>query len=92
MLGATTKSVKNILDIELFINSSLAYISFTVFILLNKYEIINISFVKNLIKYLSLREYIVMYIILIIMSTLISKRFSKKIFKKSAIKTYNEEV
>lgn len=92
MLGATNKNVKRILDIELFINSSIAYFSFIVFILLNKFEILNIEFIKTLLKFLSLREYILMYIILIIMSWLISRRFSKRIFKKSAIKTYNEEV
>ena len=92
MLGATTKNVKKILDIELFINSSLAYLGFMAFILLNKYGIIHIAFVENLINFLSIREYIVMYIILVVMSTLISRRFSKRIFKKSAIKTYNEEV
>ncbi len=92
MLGATTKNVKRILDIELFINSSLAYISLLVFITLVKYNILNVSFVENLIQFLSLREYILMYVILIVMSRLISRRFAKKIFKKSAIKTYNEEV
>ena len=92
MLGATTKNVKKILDIELFINSSLAYLGFMAFILLNKYGIIHIAFVENLINFLSIREYIAMYIILVVMSTLISRRFSKRIFKKSAIKTYNEEV
>lgn len=92
MLGATNKNVKRILDIELFINSSIAYFGFMIFILLNKLEILNIEFIKTLLKFLSLREYILMYIILIIMSWLISRRFSKRIFKKSAIKTYNEEV
>lgn len=92
MLGATTRNVKKILDIELFINSSLAYLTCIVFILLNQYKIINVAFVQDLIKFLSLREYIVMYAILIIMSVLISRRVSRKIFKKSAIKTYNEEV
>lgn len=92
MLGATNKNVKRILDIELFINSSIAYFGFMIFILLNKLEILNIEFIKTLLKFLSLREYVLMYIILIIMSWLISRRFSKRIFKKSAIKTYNEEV
>ena len=92
MLGATTKNVKKILDIELFINSSLAYLTCIVFILLNQYKMVNVAFVQELIEFLSLREYIVMYAILIIMSILISRRVSRKIFKKSAIKTYNEEV
>lgn len=92
MLGSTNKNIKRILDIELFINSSIAYFSFIIFILLNKLEILNIEFIKTLLKFLSPREYILMYIILIIMSQLISRRFSKRIFKKSAIKTYNEEI
>lgn len=92
MLGSTNKNIKRILDIELFINSSIAYFSFIIFILLNKFEILNIEFIKTLLKFLSPREYILMYIILIIMSQLISRRFSKRIFKKSAIKTYNEEI
>lgn len=92
MLGSTNKNVKRILDIELFMNSSIAYFSFIIFILLNKFEILNIGFIQTLLKFLSLREYILMYIILIIMSQLISRRFSKRIFKKSAIKTYNEEI
>ena len=92
MLGATTKNVKRILDIELFINSSLAYLSLMIFIILVKYNIVNINFIENLVEFLTIREYVVMYIILVIMSKLISRRFSKRIFKKSAIKTYNEEV
>lgn len=92
MLGSTNKNIKRILDIELFINSSIAYFSFIIFILLNKFGILNIEFIKTLLKFLSPREYILMYIILIIMSQLISRRFSKRIFKKSAIKTYNEEI
>lgn len=92
MLGATTKNVKRILDIELFINSSLAYLSLMIFIILVKYNIVNINFIENLVEFLTIREYVVMYVILVIMSKLISRRFSKRIFKKSAIKTYNEEV
>lgn len=92
MLGATTKNVKQILDIELFINSSLAYLSFMVLIALTKYGIINVGFIANLVDFLTIREYVLMYVVLMVMSKLISRRFSKKIFKKSAIKTYNEEV
>lgn len=92
ILGATTKNVKKILDIELFINASIAYLSCIAFILLNQYEIINIAIIQELITFLSLREYIVIYAILIIMSVIISRRVSKMIFKKSVIKTYNEEV
>ena len=92
MLGATYKSVRKILDIELFINSSLAYLSILTLIYLVKINIIKFEYVSKLSEYLNLREYILMYIILASMSILISRRFSKKLFKKSTISTYNEEV
>ena len=92
MLGATYKSVKRILDIELFINSSLAYIGMLGIIYLVKINIINFEYVAKLINYLSIREYVLMYVILVVMARLISRRFSKKLFKNTAINTYNEEV
>lgn len=92
MLGATYKSVKRILDIELFINSSLAYIGMLGIIYLVKINVINFEYVAKLINYLSIREYVLMYVILVVMARLISRRFSKKIFKNTAINTYNEEV
>lgn len=92
MLGATYKSVKRILDIELFINSSLAYILMIVLIYLVKINVITFEYVAKLINYLSIREYVLMYVILVVMSRLISRRFSKKLFKNTAINTYNEEV
>ena len=92
MLGATYKSVKRILDIELFINSSLAYILMIALIYLVKINVITFEYVAKLINYLSIREYVLMYVILVVMSRLISRRFSKKLFKNTAINTYNEEV
>ena len=92
MLGATYKSVKRVLDIELFINSSLAYIVMIVLVYLTKINIINFEYVAKLTNYLSIREYVLMYVILVVMSRLISRRFSKKLFKNTAINTYNEEV
>ena len=92
MLGATYKNVKRILDIELFINSSIAYITMMVLIYLVKINVINFEYVSKLTNYIELREYILMYVILVVMSQLISRRFSKKLFKNTAINTYNEEV
>ena len=92
MLGATYRNVKRILDIELFINSSIAYITMMVLIYLVKINVINFEYVSKLTNYLELREYVLMYLILVVMSQLISRRFSKKLFKNTAINTYNEEV
>ena len=92
ILGATKKQTKRILDIELFVNSSLAYITYIVFVILVMNDIIDIKVLKSCMEYLSIYDYILMYIILVLMSYLISSRFSLKIFKKSAMNTYREEV
>lgn len=92
MLGATFKSVKRILDIELFVNSTLAYMAVLGFIYLINQNMISFEYIAKLTSYLTIREYVVMYLVLTIMSQLIARRFSKKLFKNTAINTYNEEV
>ena len=92
ILGANFSHLKRILDIELLTNASLAYIIYIGLVMLVKYGIINFSMINNMIEYLNIGDYILVYIILIIMSYLISTRFSSKIFKKSAMKSYREEV
>ena len=92
MLGATYKNVRRILDIELFVNSSLSYcvLLFTIYMIRN--NMFNIEYIAKLSNFLTLKEYVLMYVILIIISRLISKKFAKKLFRKTAIDTYNEEV
>ena len=92
MLGATYKNVKSILDIELFVNSSLAYIASLTIIYIIKSNIIKLKYLPELMKYLGIKEYILMYIILLLISRLISRKVSKSLFKDTAINTYNEEV
>ena len=92
ILGANYRHIKRILDIELFVNASLAYITYLIFIYLVKNGVIVSNTVKNIIEYLKFNDYVLMYIILVFMSYLISSRYSRKIFKKSAMKTYREEV
>ncbi len=92
MLGATFKSVKRILDIELFTNSNIAYFVAIILIYLIKTNVFKWGYINTLVKFLTIREYILMYLIIVIMSRLISRRFARQIFKKSAISTYNEEV
>ncbi len=92
MLGATYKNVKRILDIELFVNSSLSYGVLLLFIYAVKSNIVNLPYIAKISKFLSLREYILMYVILVVISRLISRKFARKLFKNTAINTYNEEV
>jgi len=92
ILGAQARHVKRVLDIELFADATLAYITYLILTLLVKYKLIYIKFIDNILEYLKVSDYILMYIILILMSYLISTRYASKIFKKSAMKTYREEV
>jgi hypothetical protein len=92
MLGATYKNVRRILDIELFINSTISYAILLLFIYTVKLNIINLEYIAKLSEFLSIKEYVIMYIILIVISRLISIKFAKKLFKNTAINTYNEEV
>lgn len=92
MLGATYKNVRRILDIELFINSTLSYAVLMIFIYLVKADVIGLNYISKISNFLSAREYILMYLILIVISRLISMKFAKKLFKNTAINTYNEEV
>ena len=92
ILGSTIGETKRILDVELFINSSLAYITYILFILLVRNDMVKINFIKEASEYLNIIDYVFMYLILIFMSYLISQRFSSKLFKKSAMKSYREEV
>lgn len=92
MLGARMKDVKRILDIELFFNSSLAYLLLMILVYLIKSKIIDAPGLYSILEFTSIKAYVIVYFIVIIMARLVSNRFSKKIFKKSAIKTYNEEI
>ena len=92
ILGANRETSKTILDIELFLNSTLAYIFTLIIAILTKFSVINWEYLKNLMKFLKPLDYIAVYVILIIISQLISMKFAKKLFKKSAMKTIREEV
>ena len=92
ILGANFRHIKRILDIELFSDATLAYLVYITLTLLVKYHYLKIKFISNIMEYLSLRDYVLMYVILVVMSYLISTRYASKIFKKSAMKSYREEV
>ena len=92
ILGANFIHIKRILDVELFVNSSLAYMFYLGLVLLVKYNIVYVKAIANIIDYLKISDYVIMYIILVVMSYLISTRYASKIFKNSAMKTYREEV
>lgn len=91
ILGFTKESIFDILLIELLTIFNIAYIIIISLINLNNYILKNIV-ILNLVKYISIRDYIVIYIICIFISFLISLRISSYLFKKSANATIREDV
>lgn len=92
MLGATKKISKQLLDIELFIISNLAFFIVVGILSCVGKGILNIQYLKSLTEYLTIGNYIIIYLILSVMSQLVSHRFSKNLFKESAVKTHKGEV
>ena len=92
ILGASKKVSKQLLDIELLTIANLAYFIIITFLALTYYNVFNLSYIKDLMTYISTLDYILIYIILILMTQLISSKFAKSLFKKSAMKTFNEVV
>ena len=91
ILGSTKSIAKQILDIELFTNATLAYLINLLIVYLVKINVIKITSISDLLPYIGIKEIILIYLILIIMSQLISNRFARKIFTKSVMKTIGEE-
>lgn len=92
ILGATQSTARQLLILELFIVSNIAFFSFLIFVYMCSLNIFDVKFVHTIINYLKVKDYIILYIILITMSYLISMKFAKKLFKKSAMVTLEEEV
>ena len=92
MLGSSSKTAKNLLDIELNTITNIAYIIFIGLILLSNTSLSGLKFIKDLAEFLSIKEYIIIYIILILMSYLTSTRYASKLFNKSAMNAIKERV
>lgn len=92
MLGITRKNAKQLLKIELLTVLHIAFLLVIIFCISILNNWINIAYIKDLLGYLQIYDYIYIYIALLIISILISNRYSKQLFKKSAINTYTEEV
>ena len=91
ILGANKKITKELLTIELINVSTIAYIVFIGTVTLVKMQILNIN-MSDIIRYLNIKEYIIIYLIITLMAYLISNRYSRKLFKDTTMNTIREEV
>ena len=92
MLGGTVSICRELLNIELFVSSTIAFVIVTIFGYLFKYNLISFDLLSGYMTYLKWYHFVLSYLIIIVLSQLIARKFSKKIFKDSMITTYNMEV
>lgn len=91
MLGLARKSIRRILDIELFTIMNIAYGLFLAAVLLVYCDIVQVEALKTLLEYMRITDYILLYAVLVAMSWLISGKFAGKLFRKTAMGSYREE-
>ncbi len=92
MLGGAKKTTRDLLIIELFFVSNIAYFIFAVATYLQRIKILNIGFIETVNRYFLFKDYTLLYVIIILMSYLISLRYARKLFKNSVMNTYREEL
>lgn len=92
ILGSSYNATKSILNIELVTISHIAYVIFLIFLLLVKYSVIESSYIKNLLDYVNIYQFILVYLIILLMSRMITNRYSRKLFTNTVMNTYREEV
>ena len=92
ILGASKKTTKQLLLMELNIICNIAYFSVIAYIVYASKNNINNDFITPILNYLKLGDYVLLYIILVLISSLISIKYSRNTFKSSAINTLKEEV
>ena len=91
MLGMTKRNIRRILDVELFVVINIAYAIFIAVVALVNLDVINVEYIRTLVEYMRLSDYVILYAVLIVMGYLISGKFSRNLFKKTAMGSYREE-
>ena len=91
ILGANKGLSKNLLRKELYTILNVAFVLIMIVICLINNDIIVSSDLKDLLRFMSVKDYVLIYLLVFLMTYLISVRFAKYLFKQSAMKTYNEE-
>lgn len=91
ILGASKGNISNILRIELLAVMSISVLLVGLMILSATKGHVHIEPLNGLIRFVTLKEYILLVVTMTIMSLLISGRYAKKIFKNSAMRVYRGE-
>ena len=91
MLGLAKKNIRRILDVEVLLVANLAFGIFLVVVALVRKGAINIEYLKTLMQYMQLRDFVILYLLISVMALLISVWFSRRLFRKTAMGSFREE-
>ena len=91
MLGLARKNIRRILDVEMFTVINIAFAIFLAVVILVNTGIIHVEYIRTLVEYLKVTDYVILYVILILMGYLISGNFARSLFKKTAMGSFREE-
>ena len=91
MLGMAKKHIRRILDVEMLLTVNIAYFIFIGCAFMVHYGVIDVEYIRNLIEYMTVRDYVILYAILMFMAYLISGKFARSLFRKTAMGTFREE-
>lgn len=91
ILGASKRNTGNILRIELLVVMSISVIIVGLLILAFAEGYLQFQYVNGIVKFITVRDYVLLVVTMTIMSLLISGRYAKKIFGNSAMRVYRGE-
>lgn len=91
MLGLARKNIRRILDVEMFTVINIAFAIFLAVVILVNTGVIHVEYIRTLVEYLKVTDYVILYAILVLMGYLISGKFARSLFKKTAMGSFREE-
>lgn len=91
MLGMARKNIRRILDVEMLTVINIAYAIFLVSVVLVNTGVIQVEYIRTLVEYLKVSDYVILYAIMVLMGYLISGKFARSLFKKTAMGSFREE-
>ncbi|MBQ6402211.1 MAG: ABC transporter ATP-binding protein/permease [Firmicutes bacterium] len=92
MLGMARRDIRRILDVEILLVMNIAFAIFLATVYVVQQGYLKIPYLKTLVDYMTVRDYIILYVLTGFMAFLISGWFSRRLFKKTAMGSFREEV
>ena len=91
MLGGSKGVINSLISIELLIICNISYFLYILGVKSYEADLINISLFRDVSKYFSLNDYLIIYILIVLMSFLLSQKYASWLFKDTAMNVYREE-